>query len=157
MNSWGKMLPRFLNEHAALANYAESGESLRSSLDAHRFDKILSVARPGDFLLVQCGHNDMKDRTPNALSTYQENLKRIVARARQAGVTPVLVASMERKTGLQGNTLAGFPAAVRNVARDCGAALIDQPVSPKVIPARAARGRSNLSSVNPLPQTTGPQ
>jgi len=124
-NSWGQMLPRFFNAHAAVANYAESGESLRSSLDAHRFDKIFSVARPGDFLLVQFGHNDMKDRAPNALSTYQENLKQIVARARQAGLTPVLVTSMERKTGLRSNTLAGYPAAVRTVARDCDAALID--------------------------------
>ena len=55
-NSWGQMLPRFFDDHVAVANYAESGESIRSSLGAHRFDKVFSVIHPGDFLFVQFGH-----------------------------------------------------------------------------------------------------
>jgi len=30
-NSWGQMLPRFFNDRVAIANHAQSGESLRSS------------------------------------------------------------------------------------------------------------------------------
>src|SRR5262249_15799427 len=41
-NSWGQMLPRFFKPGIAIANHAESGESLRSSLGAHRLDKVLS-------------------------------------------------------------------------------------------------------------------
>lgn len=124
-NSWGQMLPRFFDDHVAVANYAESGESLKSSLAAHRFDKIFSRLAPGDFLLVQFGHNDMKDHAPDALARYHDNLVRVVAQTRARGATPVLVTSMERKAGLQGPTLAGYPATVRAVAREQGVALID--------------------------------
>jgi len=124
-NSWGQMLPRFFDEKVAVANYAESGESIRSSLGAHRFDKIWSVIQPGDYLFVQFGHNDMKDKATNALAVYKSNLKQIVAKARSHGATPVLVTSMERKAGVNGPTLAGYPETVREVAREEGAALID--------------------------------
>ena len=124
-NSWGQMLPRFFNDHVAVASYAESGESIRTSLAAHRFDKIFSLLRPGDYLFMQFGHNDMKDKTTNALLGYQSNLEKIVAETRARGATPVLVTSMERKTGVNGPTLAGYPDAVREVARAEGVALID--------------------------------
>ncbi len=124
-NSWGQMLPRFFNDRVAVANYAESGESVRTSLAAHRFDKIFSLLRPGDYLFVQFGHNDMKDRATNALAGYRSNLTKIVAETRARGATPVLVTSMERKAGINGLTLAGYPDAVRGVARAEGVALID--------------------------------
>ena len=123
--SWGQMLPRFFSDRVAVANYAESGETIRSSLAAHRFDKLFSVMRPGDYLFVQFGHNDMKDKATNALALYRANLKKIVAKTREKGATPVLVASMERKAGVAAPTLAGYPDAVRAVARETGAALID--------------------------------
>ena len=124
-NSWGQMLPRFFDETISVANYAESGESLKSSLGAHRFDKLFSVMRPGDFLFVQFGHNDMKDKATNALAVYKSNLKQIVATTRAHGATPILVTSMERKAGVNGPTLAGYPETVRDVAREEGTALID--------------------------------
>jgi lysophospholipase L1-like esterase len=119
------MSPRFFNSTVAVANYAESGESIRSSLGAHRFDKIWSVIRPGDYLFVQFGHNDMKDKATNALEVYKANLKDIVAKARAHGATPVLVTSMERKAGVNGPTLAGYPETVRDVAREEKTALVD--------------------------------
>ncbi len=124
-NSWGQMLPRFFDDNIAVANYAESGESIKSSLGAHRFDKIWSLIKPGDYLLVQFGHNDMKDKATNALAIYKSNLEKIVATAREHRATPVLVTSMERKTGVDGPTLAGYPETVRDVAREQGTALID--------------------------------
>jgi lysophospholipase L1-like esterase len=124
-NSWGQMLPRFFDDQVAVANYAESGESIRSSLGAHRFDKVFSLIRPGDFLFVQFGHNDMKDHATNALEVYRANLKKIIATTREHGATPVLVTSIERKAGLKSPTLAGYPEAVREVAREEGVAIID--------------------------------
>ena len=37
--SWGQMLPRFFNAEVAVANHAESGESLKSSRSAKRLEK----------------------------------------------------------------------------------------------------------------------
>ncbi len=124
-NSWGQMLTRFLAPGLAVANYAQSGESIRSSLSARRFDKIFHTMKPGDTLLLQFGHNDMKDRAPDALAVYRSNLVQLVARTRAHGGTPVLVTSMERKAGVSAPTLGGYPDAVRGVAREQGVALID--------------------------------
>ncbi len=124
-NSWGQMLPRFFKPEIAVANYAESGESIKSSLGANRFDKIFSTMKAGDYLFVQFGHNDMKDKTTNALETYRANLKKIVERTRNLGGTPVLLTSMERKGGVEQDTLAGYPDAVREVAKAEKCAVID--------------------------------
>jgi len=124
-NSWGQMLPRFLKPEIAVANNAESGESLASSLGAKRFDKVFSEMKPGDYLFMQFGHNDQKSKDPNALSIYVANLSSVVDRTRAAGGTPVLVTSMERKAGVTQDTLAGYPDAVRAVAEWKNCALID--------------------------------
>jgi lysophospholipase L1-like esterase len=119
------MLTRFFKPDIAIANHAESGESVASSLGAKRFDKVFSLMKPGDYLFVQYGHNDQKDKNPDALETYQANLKKIVARTRTLGGTPVLVTSMERKKGVEQDTLAGYPDAVREIVREENCALID--------------------------------
>ena len=124
-NSWGQMLPRFFKPEIAVANHAESGETIRSSLGAQRFEKVFSLMKKGDYLFVQFGHNDMKDHATNALATYKANLKKVVARTRELGGTPVLVTSMERKGGVERDTLDGYPDAVREVAKEENCALID--------------------------------
>jgi lysophospholipase L1-like esterase len=124
-NSWGQMLPRFFKPDIAIANHAESGETIASSLSAHRFDKVFSLMKPGDWLFLQFGHNDMKSRASNALELYQSNLKKVVAETRAKGGTPVLVTSMERKGGVEAPTLMGYPDAVRAVAKEENCALID--------------------------------
>lgn len=132
-NSWGQMLPRFFGAEIAVANHAQSGESIKSSLGAKRFDKVFNVMKTNDWLLVQFGHNDMKDKATNALAVYKSNLKKIVAETRARGGTPVLLTSMERKAGLRGDTLAGYPDAVREVASEDGVALIDLHAMSKVL------------------------
>lgn len=132
-NSWGQMLPRFFGPGVAVASYAQSGESIKSSLGAKRFEKVFSVMKTNDWLLVQFGHNDMKDKTTNALAVYKSNLKKIVAQTRAKGATPVLVTSMERKNGVERGTLAGYPQTVRDVAKEEGVAVIDLHAMSKVL------------------------
>jgi len=132
-SSWGQMLPRFFKPGVAVANHAESGESLKSSLGARRVAKVLASLRPGDYVLVQFGHNDQKDRAPDALETYRANLRALVAHVRQAGATPVIVTSMERKAGVERETLAGYPAAARDVAAELKAPLIDLQAMSRVL------------------------
>jgi len=124
-NSWGQMLTRFFKAEVAVANHAESGESLKSSLSARRIVKVLSAIQAGDYLFVQFGHNDMKDRATNAVAVYKANLQQLVRDVRAKGATPVLVTSMERKGGVTRETLAEYPQTVRDVAREDGVALVD--------------------------------
>lgn len=130
-NSWGQMLPRFFNDRVAIANHAESGESLKSSLGAKRLDKVLSLIKHGDYLFLQFGHNDQKEKGEGigAFTSYKAALKKFVVAAREGGAVPVLVTSMHRRTfdaqGKITNSLGDYPEAVRQLAREEKLALID--------------------------------
>ena len=124
-SSWGQILPRFLDAHIAVANHAESGESVRTAMSAGRFDKVFSLIRPGDYLFIQFGHNDMKDEAPDAVSRYRDQLGEAVLEARNRKAHPVLVTSMERKAGIEADTLGDYPDVVRTLAADLEVPLID--------------------------------
>jgi lysophospholipase L1-like esterase len=124
-NSWGQMLTRFFKPGVAIANHAESGESIKSSLSAHRVEKVLTSLKRGDYVFIQFGHNDMKDHATNALAVYKTNLEKMVSDIRARQATPVLITSMERMAGVDQDTLAGYPSTVIQVARELNVALID--------------------------------
>ena len=130
--SWGQMLPRFL-PGIAVANHAESGETMKSFISGLRLAKILSQIKAGDYLFIQFGHNDSKKQWPQtyveARTTYRTYLKVFIAEARLRGVTPVLVTSMQRRNfdaqGKIKNSHGDYPQAVREVAAEEKVALID--------------------------------
>jgi lysophospholipase L1-like esterase len=130
-SSWGQMLPRFFGPGAAVANHAESGESLRSFVLENRLAKIDSMMRPGDYLFIQFGHNDQKEHGENvgAFTSYKADLERLVADARRHSATPVLITPVSRRTfGSDGrivNSLGDYPEAVRRVSKEQGVTLID--------------------------------
>ena len=130
-NSWGQMLTRFFKTDAVIANNAESGESLKSSLNARRLDKVLSSTKAGDYLFIQYGHNDEKERGEGvgAFTTYKADLKKFVSAAREKGAVPVLITPVQRRTfdqqGKITNSHGDYPEAVRQVAREEKVALID--------------------------------
>jgi lysophospholipase L1-like esterase len=129
--AWGQMLPRFFGPDVAVANHAESGLSLASFLGSHRLEKVLSVMKPGDYLFIEFGHNDQKEKGPNdgPFLAYTERLKLFVSEARKKGGIPVLVTSTSRRSfgagGKIENSLGDFPAAVRQVAQQENVPLID--------------------------------
>jgi len=131
--SWGQMLPRFLGPDVAVANHAESGETLKSFLTGLRLAKVLSQIKPGDYLFIQFGHNDQKKQWPQtyaeARTTYALYLRAYVAEARLRGATPVLVTSVQRRmfdaSGHIKDSLGDYPQAVRDVAAAEHVALID--------------------------------
>lgn len=124
-NSWGQMLPVFFKPTIAIANHAESGETLADSIAGRRFTKVFSLMKPGDYLFMQFGHNDMKSKRPDALEQYQADYRSVIAETRAKGGIPVLVTSMERKAGVKGPTLKGYPDAVREIAQTEHCPLID--------------------------------
>lgn len=147
-NSWGQMLTRFFKPGVAVSNQAESGETLRGALHAGRVAKVLGDMKKGDTLLVQFGHNDMKEKGPGvgAFTTFKADLEKVVSEVRQHGGTPVLVTSMNRKrfdaSGHVVNTLGEYPDAVRAVAKEMNVALIDLNAMSKTL--YEAIGESNI-------------
>lgn len=127
--SWGQMLPYFfVPEKVVIANYAESGETLKAFEDRHRIDKIWKKLRPGDYLFIQFGHNDQKYGNSEK-SGYRKRLKEWIDKAKQWGAIPVLVTSMNRHVFDENNkivnTLDDFPEAMREVAKEENVFLID--------------------------------
>jgi hypothetical protein len=114
-NSWGQMITAFFKPEIGVANHGESGESLRGFLGERRWAKVMSVLRRGDYLMVQMGHNDQKEKGEGvgAMTTYKADLKRIVAETRERGATPIVVTSMNRLTfgpdGTIVNSFRGLP------------------------------------------------
>jgi lysophospholipase L1-like esterase len=131
--SWGQMLTRFFKPEVAVANHAESGETLKSFITGLRLDKILSQIQPGDYLFMQFGHNDMKQNWPQTyvepFTTHKAYLEVFIAEARRHGAIPVLVTPMQRRNfdanGKIRNTLGDFPESVRRTAAENKVALID--------------------------------
>jgi lysophospholipase L1-like esterase len=58
---WGDYLAPFLDEGIQVLNWALEGRSTRSFLEEGRWGKVLAQVRPGDFVLLQFGHNDQKE------------------------------------------------------------------------------------------------
>ena len=135
--AWGQMLPRFFQAGAAIANHAESGESLKEFIGEMRLVKIMETIQPGDYLFVQFTHNDQKPG-PNhvdAFTDYKSYLRLYINEARLRGAIPVLVTSMLRRNfgddGKIVNTLEDFPDAMRQTAKEENVPLIDLNVMSK--------------------------
>ncbi|HEX7906017.1 MAG TPA: GDSL-type esterase/lipase family protein [Chitinophagaceae bacterium] len=138
--AWGQMLPRFFAPgKAVVANYAESGEALNSFLSAKRLGKILSLMKPGDYLFIEFGHNDQKQKGEGIgpFTSYKKYLKQYISEVRKKGGIPVLVTSMHRRSfdssGHIMNTLLEYPAAVRETAKEENVAMIDLNAMSKIL------------------------
>ncbi len=157
-NSWGQMLPRFFKPGIAVANLAQSGETYRDSLSRRRLDKILSMMRPGDTVMMQFGHNDqkqIKDNKGGPFTTYKDEIRQHVEAIRRHGGIPVIISSMERRrfdnAGKPQETLTDYAAAARQSAEELGAAFID--LHAMSLPLYAALGveGSKLAFAEPEP------
>ncbi|SIQ20971.1 rhamnogalacturonan acetylesterase [Chryseobacterium indoltheticum] len=127
--SWGQMLPYFfVPNEVVIANYAESGETLKAFEDRHRIDKIWNKIKSGDYLFIQFGHNDQKYGN-STKSGYRKRVKEWILKAKQLGAIPVLVTSMNRRVFDENNkiinTLDDFPDAMREIAKEENVYLID--------------------------------
>ncbi|MBL9188711.1 MAG: rhamnogalacturonan acetylesterase [Opitutaceae bacterium] len=155
-NSWGQMLPRWFSTDVAIANHGESGETYRDSIGRRRLDKIASALRPGDWVLMQFGHNDQKQIAAGSggpFTTYKDELARHIAVVRARGGVPVIVSPMERRgfdeAGRVRGSLADYAEAARQAAREAGVAFIDLNAMSKVLYAALGPERSALAFAVP--------
>ena len=59
-----RMIPRFFDAEVCFANYAESGECADTFIRAGRLKKALSQMKLGDYMFMEFGHNDQKQKGP---------------------------------------------------------------------------------------------
>ena len=136
--AWGNMIPAFFKPGSvAIANYAESGESLRSFVAEKRLDKIISQMKAGDYLFIEFAHNDQKQKDLLPFEGYKALLEKFISETRKKNGIPVLVTSMHRRsfdsTGHIINTLGDFPEAARQTASEQKVAMIDLNAMSKIL------------------------
>ncbi|MDR0988382.1 MAG: GDSL-type esterase/lipase family protein [Prevotellaceae bacterium] len=128
---WGHVLPGFFTEDIQVDNHAQNGRSSRSFINEGRWDKVLSLMKPGDYLFIQFGHNDEKpkeDRHTDPGTTFDENLRRFVLEARAKGGIPVLFNSIVRRNYVNGvltDTHGAYLDSPRNVAKELNVPFVD--------------------------------
>lgn len=129
--SWGQMITSFFDDSVCVANYAESGECANTFIAAGRLEKALSQMKPGDYLFMEFGHNDQKQKGPGsgAYYSFMTSLKTFIDEARLRGAHPVLVTPTQRrsfdKDGQLQDTHGEYPEAMRWLARKENVPLID--------------------------------
>ena len=130
--SWGQMITRWFDNQVVIANYAESGLSCTSFLAQQRLDKILTLLRKGDYVIVEFGHNDEKEKKAGdgAWYSYSRNLKTFVDRVRERGGNIIFCTPTARRFFNDDhktikNTHGDYPEAMKTVARREGVPVID--------------------------------
>ena len=98
---WAMMLQAcFDSTYIRVDNHAVNGRSSKSFIDEGRWDKVLEKLTPGDYVIIQFGHNDEKpkaDRHTDPGSTFDYNLAKFVRETREHGGIPVLMNCVVRR------------------------------------------------------------
>ena len=130
--SWGQMITRWFGPEVAISNHAESGLTARTFIASNRLDKILTTLKKGDYVFVEFGHNDEKEKKPGdgAWYHYQYQLKIFVDLVRKKGADIVFCTPTQRRAFNDDkktlmNTHGDFPAAMKMVAEKENVPLID--------------------------------
>ena len=97
---WGMVLQSYFDDNIRIDNRALNGRSSRSFINEGHWDKVLQSMKPGDYVIIQFGHNDEKpkaDRHTDPGSTFDYNLAKFVRETREHGGIPVLMNCVVRR------------------------------------------------------------
>ncbi|WP_028912587.1 rhamnogalacturonan acetylesterase [Prevotella sp. MA2016] len=153
MWGWGAVANTVFDENRiSIVNAAMAGRSCRSYLNEGRWDKVYNSLKPGDFVLIQFGHNDIstidKPKYRGAIATAADSshvyrldngryevvysfgwyLKKFIQDVREKGATPILVSLTPRnewengKIERRNDTYGRW---YRQVAQETGTELVD--------------------------------
>ncbi len=151
---WGDpLVNEFDPAEIQVVNRAIGGRSSRTFLTEGRWDAVMAHLEPGDFVLMQFGHNDggkpndakcrasikgiggesedivrVTDGQPETVRSYGWYLRKYISEAKSKGATPIVVSPIPRniwKDGKIGRADGDYGGWARQVAAEEGAAFID--------------------------------
>jgi DNA sulfur modification protein DndE len=130
---WGQLLPVYFRDPTMIVNYAKNGRSTKSFIDEGLWETVRDALKPGDWVIIQFGHNDEKKDRPELYadpeSAFRQNLGRFVRETRAAGANPILATPIVRRrfdaAGNVVDTHGEYPAAVRAVALELHVPLLE--------------------------------
>ena len=131
IEGWGMPFADFFDSTVTVKNKAEGGESTRTFIEEKLWQPIADSLNPGDYLLIQFGHNDEvpSKESYTTEKDYKANLIRFITEARNKRANPVLITPVARRkfddSGNIQEVHLVYSAIVRNVADEYKVPLID--------------------------------
>ena len=129
---WGMPFAYFWDTTVTVVNKARNGRSTKSYISEGLWKSIMDEIRPGDYVIIQFGHNDeAKEKleryaTPD---TFKMNLKKFIHETKSKNATPILLTPVSRrkfdKEGKVVETHKEYSALVKEVANETSVAFID--------------------------------
>lgn len=130
---WGEALPALLKPQVRVENHARNGRSSKSFRDEGLWQPVVDALRPGDYVIIQFGHNDEKTYDPARYTRpwreFRQNIERYARETRAKGAIPILVTPICRRkfseTGQWQPTHGDYPDAIRAVGNEMNMPVID--------------------------------
>ncbi|MBR1688426.1 MAG: pectin esterase [Prevotella sp.] len=97
---WGMVLKCYFDDNIRIDNHARNGRSSKSFIDEGLWEKVRRQIHPGDYVIIQFGHNDEKpqpQRHTDPGSTFDYNLRRFIRETREQGGIPILMNAVVRR------------------------------------------------------------
>lgn len=137
LTGWGQALSEYCKSGVKVQNQAISGWSTTMFMKKDdktgksKFDSFVDKIKPGDYLIIQFGHNDQKKNSERQYASpekYREYMTFFVNEAKKRGATPLFATSVCRrqfKDGKAVSTLGEYPDITRSLSKENGIALVD--------------------------------
>jgi len=129
---WGEKINAFFQDNVVVRNYAVNGYATLNFRTDGYWNKLLDQIHPGDYVMIQFGHNDQKQENPKGYSApevFRQRLEDFATEVRARHGHPILITSVTRwsfeKDGTLADTLADYTAQTRAAAEETGVPLID--------------------------------
>ncbi len=151
---WGTMIPNYFDTNRiSIANHAMAGRSSRTFMKEGRWAKVDSLLKPGDFVMMQFGHNDgsypdtsaknrgtlkgtgdetielvYRDGRKETVHTYGWYIRQFVRDTKAKKATPIVLSMIPRNEFRQGKVMRAtndFGKWAREVAEQEGVPFID--------------------------------
>ncbi|MFA6801463.1 MAG: rhamnogalacturonan acetylesterase [Acholeplasmataceae bacterium] len=120
-SGWGEFLKDFIAPGIDVRNYAVSKSSTRSFIAEGRLFQIETEIEENDLLLIQFGHNDLKDdpqRHTHPETDYLDNLERFAVTATSCHATPIFLSPITKRifnnNHLETHTVGDYPNAMKS-------------------------------------------
>lgn len=130
---WAQMLGNYF-DRVEVVDYALSGRSSVNFKNEANYTKLKNEIKPGDYLIVQFGHNDSKADDLSRYSdpsgdrftdgSYKKSMYEYIELARDKGAIPVIATSISRRS-LSDSTLEKYVSAAKELAKELDVPCID--------------------------------
>lgn len=124
---WGQAFG-MLTHGLAVANHAQSG-SCTTAFMGTNLTAFEHKIRPGDFMVIEFGHNDQKIKELDAMGGYKANILKLADIAKAKGAAPIISSPINRiifeENGKLLNLLGAYRDAAKAAADEIGCPFID--------------------------------